>query len=373
VKVSAGSARILMDVAGYYSVTPPGPVTAVIATPTTTSIALSWTDPADASFTSVMIRRAQGATPPATATAGTLVVDAAKPATSYTNTGLASGTQYSYALFAHDGTPGYAAAATVTSTTLTPGKTAWTWGFNGQGQLGDGTTTDRSTPEQVGTDTGWASVVAGDLHTVAVKTDGTLWAWGLNNYGQLGYLTPIDPDTGFMRYQPAPAQVGTDTHWATVSAGVYHTVAVKTDGTLWTWGDNADGELGDGTGINRSSPVQVGADTHWAFVAANWHTLAVKTDGTLWAWGPNWFGELGDGTGINRSAPVQVGTDTGWATVSAGNLGTVAVKTDGTLWAWGEEFGVDPFTYQLAPVQVGTDTHWAFVTAGRNHAVALRW
>ena len=130
VKVSAGSARILMDVAGYYSaatpvMTPPGPVTTVTATATTTSIALVWTNPTEASLTAVMIRRALGATAPANATAGTLVIDAAKPAASYTDAGLASGTQYSYALFAHDGTPVYAAAATVTSTTtaIRPGVT----------------------------------------------------------------------------------------------------------------------------------------------------------------------------------------------------------------------------------------------------------
>jgi IPT/TIG domain/Carboxypeptidase regulatory-like domain len=108
----------------YQPVVPPGPVTGVSAVPASTSIVLSWTDPTAASFTGVMIRRALGATPPATATAGTLVVDAAKPATSYTNTGLASLTQYSYALFAHDGTPVYAAAATVTSTTTAAGSGA---------------------------------------------------------------------------------------------------------------------------------------------------------------------------------------------------------------------------------------------------------
>src|ERR1035437_7918162 len=117
---SSGTIQLIADVSGYYlaeALAAPGPVTSVIAVPASTSIALSWTNPAGASFTGVMIRRALGATPPATATSGILVVDAAKPATSYTNTGLASGTQYSYALFAHDGTPVYAAAATVTSTT----------------------------------------------------------------------------------------------------------------------------------------------------------------------------------------------------------------------------------------------------------------
>src|SRR5450759_3921203 len=161
--------------------------------------------------------------------------------------------------------------------------TAWAWGYNEYGQLGDGTTTSRSTVGQVGTDTRWASISAGGWHTVAVKTDGTLWAWGYNGYGRLGDGTTTD--------RSAPVQVGTDTHWAHVSAGGWHTVAVKTDGTLWAWGLNGNGELGDGTTTSRSTPVQVGTDTHWASVAVgSEHTVAVKTDGTLWAWGANSYG-----------------------------------------------------------------------------------
>jgi alpha-tubulin suppressor-like RCC1 family protein len=126
--------------------------------------------------------------------------------------------------------------------------------------------------------------------------------------------------------------VGTDTHWASVAAGDTHTVAVKTDGTLWAWGENWQGELGIGTsagfGDYRSAPVQVGTDTHWASVAAGeGHTVAVKTDGTLWAWGHNWSGQLGDGTRTDRLAPVQVGTDTHWASVAASDSHTVALRS----------------------------------------------
>jgi len=213
------------------------------------------------------------------------------------------------------------------------GYAAYAWGDNSSGQLGNGATINQSAPVQVGTNTHWASIAAGLWHTVAVRTDGTLWAWGGNSFGELGDGTTTD--------RHAPVQVGTDTHWASVAAGSWEstdvgawTVAVKTDGTLWAWGDNSFGELGDGTTTGRNAPVRVGTDTHWAQVSAGaQHTVAVKTDGTLWAWGNNGSGQLGDGTTTEQHAPVPVGTDTNWVQVSAGSGYTVAVRTDGTLWA----------------------------------------
>ncbi|MCI5195002.1 MAG: hypothetical protein D3919_01975, partial [Candidatus Electrothrix sp. AW5] len=123
---------------------------------------------------------------------------------------------------------------------------------------------------------------------------------------------------------------------AKVAAGANHTVIIKDDGSLWAWGTNGHGQLGDGTTINKNSPVQIGTDIDWQAVAAGYyHTVALKTDGSLWAWGTNGHGELGDGTTSQRNSPVHIGTDTDWQAVAAGYYHTVALKTDGTLWAWG--------------------------------------
>jgi len=245
----------------------------------------------------------------------------------------------------------------------------WAWGWNYCGQLGDGTTTDRSSPVQVGSDTAWSAVATGYVHTVALKSDGTLWTWGRNYYGQLGDGTTTD--------RSSPAQVGSDTDWSAVAAGCGHTVALKSNGTIWAWGENNHGQLGDGTMTDRSSPVQVGSDTDWsAVVTKGFHTLALKSDGTLWAWGSNTYGVLGDGTVSTRTSPVQVGSDTNWSVVAASYTHTVALKSNGTLWAWGYnnqgQLGDGTTTHQTSPVQVGSDTNWAAVEAGYAHTVALK-
>jgi hypothetical protein len=252
--------------------------------------------------------------------------------------------------------------------------TLWCWGDNSGGQLGDGTTADSSVPVQVsGQATDWATVSAGYNHTCAVKTDGTLWCWGDNSGGQLGDGTTADSSV--------PVQVsGQATDWATVSAGGDHTCAIKTDHTLWCWATNTYGQLGDGTTADSSVPVQVSVQaTDWATVSAGYnHTCAVKTDGTLWCWGDNSGGQLGDGTEIGRSVPVQVnGQANDWATVSAGFVYTCAAKTDHTVWCWGEnvygQLGNDTTDDSSVPVQVFEQaTDWATVSTGQYHTCAVK-
>jgi len=132
------------------------------------------------------------------------------------------------------------------------------------------------------------SAVSAETHTMAVRADGSLWGWGLNNSGQIGDGSRAE------RQRPSPVRVGKDSDWASVATGRWFTSAIKTDGTLWTWGANSDGRLGDGTRETRASPVRVGTDTNWALVSSGTgHTMAIKTDGTLWGWGSNRAGQLG--------------------------------------------------------------------------------
>ena len=233
------------------------------------------------------------------------------------------------------------------------GGTVWCWGVNSSGQLGDGTTTDRPVPVQVsGHATDWATVTAGGDHTCAEKTGGTVWCWGDNGNGELGNGTTTN--------SPVPVQVsGHATDWATVTAGQDYTCAEKTGGTVWCWGVNSSGQLGDGTTTDRPVPVQVsGHATDWATVTANWaHTCAIKTDHTMWCWGDNGFGQLGDGTTTNSPVPVQVSGHTpDWATVSDGLGHTCAEKTEGTVWCWGwnidGQLGDGTTTDSPVPVQV---------------------
>jgi len=187
----------------------------------------------------------------------------------------------------------------------------YSWGVNGQGQLGQGNTTSFSSPKQVGTLSNWSKVsgngaIGGHGLSFAVKTDGTLWAWGSNNYGQLGL--------GTTTYYSSPKQIGALTSWLTVACGEYFAVAVRQNNTLWSWGYNNFGQLGSGTITNRSSPAQVGSLTNWLYVLGSYNTsLSIKTDGTLWGWGANAYGCIGLGNINVYSSPKQVGSLTNWS------------------------------------------------------------
>ena len=252
----------------------------------------------------------------------------------------------------------YGAAAIKTDGTL------WTWGGNNYTQLGIGTTgAHRSSPVQVGSLTNWKQVMAGNYFDVAIQTDGTLWSWGDNRFtGQLGL--------GDLAQRSSPVQVGLLTNWKQIGViGAGATVfAIKTDGTLWAWGDNYDGALGLGDTAHRSSPVQVGSLTTWKQVNGS---MAIKTDGTLWTWGYNTYGQLGLGDTVSRSSPVQVGSLTNWKQCCGSGTSAVAIKTDGTLWTWGYnlygQLGLGDVVHRSSPVQVGSLTNWkqAFTT-GQN-------
>lgn len=210
---------------------------------------------------------------------------------------------------------------------LVPGRTVpglWTCGYNSQGQLGNNTTVNYSSPVQVGSLTNWKQVSSNAYHATAIKTDGTLWAWGSDFFGQLGN------SISGINYS-SPVQVGLLTNWKQVSTGEQHTSAIKTDGTLWTWGWDAYGQLGNNTTVNYSSPVQVGLLNNWKQVSCgNFHIAAINTDGTLWTWGYNLNGGLGNNTTVSYSSPIQVGSLTTWKQI-AGVYYYIAAIADGYI------------------------------------------
>jgi alpha-tubulin suppressor-like RCC1 family protein len=212
-------------------------------------------------------------------------------------------------------------------------------------------------------------VSAGQAHSVGLKSDGTVWTWGENSYGQLGDGTTTKHYT--------PSQVPGLANVIAVAAGDFHTVAVKGNGTVWTWGNNSNGQLGNNSTGTQWAPVQVTGLANVVAVAAGAsHTVVVKNDGTAWAWGDNWDGQLGDGTTEQRLTPVQVAGLANVVAVAADVNHSVAVKGDGTVWAWGMnnfgQLGDGTTTNRLTPVQVsGLDTVTA-VAAGGRHTVAAK-
>ena len=247
----------------------------------------------------------------------------------------------------------------------------YAWGNNTIGQLGNGeqgtsggssdTSKDKNTPQRIGSGTDWKTIAAGGFHSLALKTDGTLYTWGWNLHGQLGDSSNTNRNI--------PTKIGTASNWTAVAAGQEHSLALKSDGTLYAWGRNNNGQLGDGSNISKNVPTQIGTAADWKTAAAAFrHSLAVKTDGTLYAWGLNDRGQLGDGSTANRNVPTQeAGTAADWKSVTAGPYHSLAVKTDGTLYAWGRnargQLGINDTTPQARPVQV-TGTGWDDVAGG---------
>lgn len=248
--------------------------------------------------------------------------------------------------------------------------TLWVWGINNYSQLGLGDTNNRLVPTQLGTDTNWKSVEIGySAHSLALKTDGTLWSWGYGGSGQLG--------NGYTS-RTTPAQVGTATNWKSISTGSNHSFAIKTDNTLWVWGRNANRELGITTsGDFQYSPAQ--RVSTWLSAAAPEGNfgLGVRFDGTLWGWGKNSSGELGLGSTAAVYQPTQVGTDTNWAKTAPGWYHTIALKNDGTLWSWGYnnsgQLGLGTIAgSNYSPAQVGTDNDWIDIRSGLYFGAALK-
>ena len=245
----------------------------------------------------------------------------------------------------------------------------YAWGEGSTGEIGDGLKTDVSSPVQVGSLVEWAVMSTGQNHSIGIRTDGTMWGWGLNTTGELGIGSTTSP-------MVAPIQIGTDTDWASCDAGAVTGHAIKTGGTLWSWGSNASGRLGDGTVTNRNAPVQIGALTTWSKISSGggW-TLGLRTDGKIFSWGDAALGRTGQNTTTDVSSPVQIGSSSTWTDIAAGNQHGYGIDA-GQWWSWGAnsvgQLGHGNTTANSNPIQVGALTTWTNVVCGTSFGYALK-
>ncbi|KAK3605151.1 hypothetical protein CHS0354_000820 [Potamilus streckersoni] len=254
----------------------------------------------------------------------------------------------------------------------------WAWGWNADGQLGDGTNANVPAPKKIGD--GYIQISAGYAHSLALKNGGELWAWGLNANGQLG-----DGTSGINANKNIPTRIGKSVvEYTQIAASQTHSLALKSNGELWAWGWNFSGQLGDGTSgtnVNVPAPKRIGENVNgYTQIAASpalgaFHSLALKNNGELWAWGLNADGRLGDGTKVNKNIPTRIGESVvGYTQISAGYAHSLALKDNGELWAWGlnvnGQLGDGTTTDVLTPKKIGDG--YTQIAAGRGHSLALK-
>lgn len=264
------------------------------------------------------------------------------------------------------GSQGWAALSTSGATTCgtkTAG-TLWCWGLDNVGQLGIGRGAPRTTPVQVGTSAAWTSVSTSWFHTCATRANGSLWCWGSNLRGQLG--------TGGFTNVGSPTRVGSDSDWVSVTTGGFSTCGVRRDASAWCWGQNVFGQLGNPADAPQPQPVRVPGVQRWALLSAGWgHTCGLTVEGAAWCWGLNNAGQLGDGTTTLRRAPVAILGDRIWTTLSVGDASSCGVDNTGTGWCWGSnsyaQLGNGGRRPSTTPTLVSSDAPWLSLDAGWFH------
>lgn len=242
----------------------------------------------------------------------------------------------------------------------------WAVGLNFFGDLGDGNEADKSTGHfvRIGSDNDWKEVSVNNNDSFAIKKDGSLWAWGDDQFGALG-----DGNEG---HKVVPTRIGNDNDWKQISAGSSYTLGIKSDGSLWAWGENNAAQLGDGTNVTRMVPIRIGNDNDWKLACAGVDSSgAIKKDGSLWTWGWN------NGHEKAAKVPTRLGNNNDWTEVSNTSGYYLALKKDGSLWSWGvNRFGVlgngSDCLSNNAPTQVGNDKDWIYASAGGDVSIGIK-
>ncbi|WP_339250843.1 fibronectin type III domain-containing protein [Paenibacillus sp. FSL P2-0136] len=308
--------------------------------------------------------------------------------TGYTATGLAPGTTYTFSVKARDYANNISAASNEVSVTMEASApmavsagsdqtyalksdgSVWAWGNNYQGQLGNGTATSSNKAIQTVNLTSITAVSAGGSYGLALKSDGSVWGWGDNSLGQLGYQ-PV----AYQQYKPT--KIENFNSVTGISAGQTHSLALKSDGTVWAWGSNYYGELGLGTTGNKYAPTKIPSLSGVKAISAGmFYSLALKNDGSVWAWGMNMNGQLGNGSTTDSMIPVKVNSLVNVSSLSAGFYHALALKTDGTVWAWGSnsygQLGDRTYTDRSNPVNVTSISGITQISAGMYHSIAKK-
>jgi len=260
-------------------------------------------------------------------------------------------------------------AGTEFSAALKSDGTLWTWGVNLNGQLGIGSNAQQNLPVEVESEIAWTDFACGGFYLLAIKEDGTLWGSGLNFSGELGLgAAPTQVNS--------IVQIGEDSDWMHVYAGQAHSIAIKQDGSLWGWGWNFYGQIGVGNTNNQIVPTAI--DTNWQWLKAacgGAHTLALRSDSTLWAFGANLTGQLGEAIDSQSLTPIQVGTETDWVDITAGFEFSAGRKSNNSLWTWGfngnGQLGQGDNVNRIVPTQVGNITDWTHISAGSNYLFVI--
>ncbi|MDX6276637.1 MAG: hypothetical protein QOJ72_765 [Nocardioidaceae bacterium] len=244
------------------------------------------------------------------------------------------------------------------------------WGRNTEGELGLGATGARHKPTRVGTSTSWVSVAAGGAQTCALHNSGSIYCWGENSAGEIGQG---NTSTGYN----TPTKVGSSTSWKSVTVGFLHVCALHSSGSIYCWGGNGDGQVGNGTPNDVHAPAKVGSSTHWLSVTAtdSFHTCARHSSGSIYCWGNNDSGELGIGNNTAvHYVPTKAGTSTSWTSVTVGSDSSCARHNSGSIYCWGYngtgQLGDGTTTTHYTPTKVGTSTSWTAVRAGSQHTCA---
>ncbi|MDB5052426.1 MAG: hypothetical protein JWM44_476 [Bacilli bacterium] len=265
------------------------------------------------------------------------------------------------------------------SLSLAADGTVWSWGTNSEGQLGDGTTSPRLTPVEVSGLSGKTitSISSRYLHSLAAASDGTVWSWGDNSFGQIGNNALVDQ---YIPIKVSGLLIGKTI--TTVSSGKYHSLALASNGTVWSWGDNTYGQLGNGSTVSQKTPVQVSGlsgKTITAIAAGDTYSLALANDGTVWTWGNNSSGQLGDGTTIQKTSPVNVSTLMGTTitAIAAGSNHSIALDTNFQVWTWGNnnsgQLGDGATTNRSVPFNLSSMASLTItaIAAENEHSLAL--